>query len=401
MKKTIALFFLLFSSEVFGQTATPTCDYCSTCFNQQTPCSTPIGTTTPGTSVLSDTVNTYFAQQPAITPGQFNRINVYANAGGTSVIAGIYDGSSGPTTLIVNSQILPVTAGWNPIPIPPTNLSGTKWIGAMFKNGQVNYDSGGTYAQKSNFFPFMLSDITGAATNSNHISWYLSECPSSAQSPPANRYMAVGDSITNGQNATGNLGFSYLVYNWLNYHAYSTAVTIAGVGGQTSAGLASNIAGYLASFPNPNYCTIEIGLNDVRAIIGVDLATGKTSSQTYKTNLQAVVTAVLASGCPASHIVIPNLYDKTFGYGSSYAGEFNGWTAYEGILTEFVTRQLEVVRANRLLLSDWYTQFNNPIYLDVDGLHPNDAGHALLGGLVEGSLGCAVTSNMAPFTFGF
>jgi len=123
---------------------------------------------------------------------------------------------------------------------------------------------------------------------------------------------------------------------------------------------------------NPDYVLILYGLNDLRLN---DVAF---TVANYQNDLEEIVDGLTAAGIPANHIVIgsPSYMDPA---------EYGSYSPWDGGSTldhvAHVAAAAAVAAAKGTLYVDVYQAMLDGgagALLAVDGIHPNDAGHALI-----------------------
>ncbi|MBP2678496.1 MAG: hypothetical protein H6Q82_1561, partial [Deltaproteobacteria bacterium] len=188
--------------------------------------------------------------------------------------------------------------------------------------------------------------------------------------PTGDYYVAVGDSITYGSRDDipgddtsldgRNTGGGYEpILNDLLTAAKSFPHNIAnkGVGGVDSAYGAANISTTLSMYPSAKYYLVLYGTNDADTYFD-----GPVSKATYKSNMQTIISAILAAGKTPYMAKVP--YTSNVRYSISSILEYNA--AID-----------ELVAENGITVSppDFYALFQNTSLLDADGLHPNGTGY--------------------------
>jgi lysophospholipase L1-like esterase len=183
-------------------------------------------------------------------------------------------------------------------------------------------------------------------------------------------FVAVGDSITFGQGDdisdddtsldgrnTGG-GFEPILNDLLTA-AKSIPHNIAneGVGGVDSAYGAAQISTTLSGYPQAKYFLILYGTNDADTFFG-----GPVTRDDYKSNLQTILSAILAAGKTPYLAKVPFTTNPRYSIASIQE--------YNAVIDELVAE-------NFLTASppDFYTLFQNTSLLDADGLHPNGTGY--------------------------
>lgn len=173
--------------------------------------------------------------------------------------------------------------------------------------------------------------------------------------PVAKVVLAFGDSLTAGYGLPVGQSVPAMLEKKLTTLGLPVRIQNAGVSGETSAGGRARVAWVLNSLKaKPDLVILELGAND--ALQGLD-------PQATEANLEAILKIFQARGIPvliAGMVAPPNL-------GKTYAAAFNPIYArlakkYHAALYPFF---LEGVAAN-------------PTLNQADGIHPNDAGVAVI-----------------------
>jgi len=169
-------------------------------------------------------------------------------------------------------------------------------------------------------------------------------------------------------NMTG-YGFESILQNLLTAsRGYPIAIENKGVGGVDSAYGAANISTTLSIYPQAKYYLVLYGTNDADTFFG-----GPVSRESYKNNMQTIVSAVLAAGKTPYLAKVP--YTTNTRYSVTSIQEYN-------VVID------EIVAGNGITVipPDFYALFQNTGLLDVDGLHPNGTGYQSLANLWLGAL---------------
>lgn len=107
------------------------------------------------------------------------------------------------------------------------------------------------------------------------------------------RYLALGDSFTAGTGSSPEEAFPARLAQALRAGGTDVVLENAAVNGYTSADVLSREVPLLASF-HPTYVTLAVGANDI--VRGHDAVE-------YRTNVHAIVAAVIAAGVPPRNLV--------------------------------------------------------------------------------------------------
>ena len=140
-----------------------------------------------------------------------------------------------------------------------------------------------------------------------------------------------------------------------------------GVGGVSSVYGATFIGDMLSMYPSAKYWLVLYGTNDADTFFG-----GPVSKAAYKSNMQTIVSAILAAGKTPYLAKVP--YTSNVRYSIASIIEYNA--AID-----------ELVAENGITVTppDFYTLFQNPGLL-ADGLHPNGAGYQSMADLWSSAL---------------
>lgn len=195
------------------------------------------------------------------------------------------------------------------------------------------------------------------------------------QARPGNRWVALGDSITQGSvdNTNRALGEAWPVYAALMSQQRLHLVRDSGVGGNTSAQMLARFDADVAAY-QPNIVTIIAGTNDIGTSVPF---------ATFKANIEAMVAETREIGAvPVIGTIPPR---DAGGYGPTIV-LWNAW------LRDYCERQgINVIDVYRTL-----TDPTNGHYLAAyfnDGIHPNAAGAAAIGEVASWVLGQMVPNN--------
>jgi lysophospholipase L1-like esterase len=170
----------------------------------------------------------------------------------------------------------------------------------------------------------------------------------------------MGDSITafwaNRATATGTndpASHQPSFASWINIYTTNCFPSMinGGIGGETSANALARLAQNLADNPDYHYWALCYGANDS--------AGNNSNTASFKANMQAMITMLLAAGRMP---VIPHI-------ACTLDGQHNNIPLFNAVIDQLVA-------ANNILAGpDCYTYFkNNTNDFQADGLHPNDAG---------------------------
>ena len=209
-----------------------------------------------------------------------------------------------------------------------------------------------------------------------------------------NEYIAIGDSITNGEGdtyATDNLLPDGLIISAQGYEAnltkllndsigYPNIVINEGIGGDESADAAYlRINSILARHPNANKALILLGTNDVSASIPSGFGClGTACNGTFKENMQSLIDTITATGKEAWVALIPPVFGPYNGAPYSNPETATNNTNYVQEYNQVISTDL----TNRLIGPDFYTFFlgggSNRFSLFYNNLHPNSLGHMIM-----------------------
>jgi len=170
----------------------------------------------------------------------------------------------------------------------------------------------------------------------------------------------MGDSITafwaNRASATGTndpASHQPSFASWINIYTTNNFPSMinGGIGGETSANALARLAQNLVDNPDYHYWALCYGANDS--------AGNNTNTASFKANMQAMITMLLANGRVP---VIPHI-------AYTLDGQHNNIPLFNAVIDQLVA-------TNHILAGpDCYTYFmNNTNDFQTDGLHPNDAG---------------------------
>ena len=182
-------------------------------------------------------------------------------------------------------------------------------------------------------------------------------------------YVAVGDSITygTGDDIPGD-GFGYepVLENLLTAsRGYPVAVANEGVPGVSSDYGAAFIGDTLSRYPTAKSFLVLYGTNDAYTNSGTFTPV---SRGTYKSNMQAIISAIKAAGKTPVLAKVP--------YTSNPRYDLPSIQEYNVVIGELVAENGITVAPPA-----FYTLFQNPGLLSADGLHPNGTGYQSMANL--------------------
>jgi lysophospholipase L1-like esterase len=222
-------------------------------------------------------------------------------------------------------------------------------IGPGATNQEVNIGVTGLAAWRTHYFRIVAANLSDPDDLS------LGEILSF---PTGEYYVAVGDSITWG----GGEGYEPILEDLLTAaKGYPHRVANEGVSGDTSADGAFWIGDTLEAHPSAKYYLILYGTNDA------DIPA--VSTESYRNNIQTIISAILAAGKTPYLAKVPYTSDPLIDLGAIQA--------YNVVIDELVfTNGIPVIPP------DFYTHFeSNPDELQADGVHPNDSGYESMANL--------------------
>lgn len=190
-----------------------------------------------------------------------------------------------------------------------------------------------------------------------------------AESFPTGVYfVAVGDSITQGtgdDDASDGIGFEPVLDLLLEAEwNFPVRIVNAGVGGVSSADGAASIGATLAAHPDAKYFLILYGTNDSDSWYG-----GPVPAETFKANLQSIVSSVAAAGKIPCLAKVP--YTTNGRYSIPSINSYN-----EAIDQLAVSNLLPVAPPD---LYGWFQAHQSE--LDAIGLHPDGTGYRSMANL--------------------
>jgi lysophospholipase L1-like esterase len=177
-------------------------------------------------------------------------------------------------------------------------------------------------------------------------------------------YVAVGDSITSGSGddiGSDGLGYEPVLANLLTASSgFPVAVANEAVSGTSSADGANTISATMLNYPSANYFLIMYGTNDafIPAI----------SKNTYKNNIQTIISAVIAAGKTPYLAKVPYTTDVRISNAS---------------IQEYNVAIDELKSENGILVTppDFYSWFLSHTSQLADGIHPNGNGYQSMANL--------------------
>lgn len=213
------------------------------------------------------------------------------------------------------------------------------------------------------------SDAINLTTNSGSPNPVVSSSKSAYQ-----KLMTEGDSITYGIGADSlSTAWPHKLKDYLdsrNGGSLTSSITNYGLSGSVSSNVLGRIANEVTT-ATPDLVTIDIGLNDLRR--GDLRSKGTVSIDTYRSNLRQIIDAV-SPGNSRSLLLgnIPFMTNWTY-TGFDWAA---GNEAKRAVWNKVVR---DVANEKGVILIDVSTAMNASTSLLADGIHPNQAGHDLIG----------------------
>jgi lysophospholipase L1-like esterase len=182
------------------------------------------------------------------------------------------------------------------------------------------------------------------------------------------RYVAVGDSITKGAGDTipsDGTGYEPILGNRKLNNLYTIAN--AGVSGTSSADGAASISSTLATYQTAKYYLIMYGTNDADNSGGPPV-----SANVYKTNMQAIITAIKNAGKVPYLAKVPYVdpTNPSFPAGVSFSDA--AIQQYNQAIDELVADPLNNIS---VIPPDYYSWFLSNKGQLADGFHPNGTGY--------------------------
>jgi len=191
------------------------------------------------------------------------------------------------------------------------------------------------------------------------------------------RYVAVGDSITegsDGSNLTG--GYEPILGNLLMNNPYTVANE--GVGGTTSGNGADSIAATLSNYPSAQYYLIMYGTNDSSTTRGAGYPFPKA---TYKTNMQAIITAVKNAGKTPYIAKVPYVDSSNPNFPAGENFSDLSIQQYNQAVDELVSENVIPVTPPAFYV--WFQSHTSQL---ADAIHPNSAGYQSMATLWSNAL---------------
>lgn len=208
----------------------------------------------------------------------------------------------------------------------------------------------------------------------------------------AGKYLASGDSISQGESHTGRTGFRPALQERLLDHFGRGEVHYRGGGGDRSTAGAQRMERDLSSV-RPAYTMLNWGVNDYHEE-GCSIPTASTCPASN--NLKSMVQQVRAFGSlPCLVTIIP--CNTTF---DQCPAERITWVRQYNDMVRTLARQERVLVIDA---GDAFLKAPNLTSLFVDHVHPNDAGYALLADVYYEALthGAISSSSQGAVSFGF
>ena len=202
--------------------------------------------------------------------------------------------------------------------------------------------------------------------------------------PTTNFIVTMGDSVTAGvrDGVTASQTYSVLLENKLHEAGWQGRITARGVGGEDTNGALLRLPQVIDL--RPQVVTLMYGINDSCIPVGdteppVDLAK-------YRVNLESLVETLREAGIEP--VLITSNPMANFGITKTLYGDREPYRT-KGInflLNDYAATVREVGRELKVPVVDVYTAFaaraeageNREDYL-TDGMHPNPAGHQIIG----------------------
>jgi len=320
------------------------------------------------------TVAAGFSAQPitapltGLSPGTTYYFRVAAtNAGGTSIgtILSFTTPLSPAVTTNLPTSITTADAIFNGS-VNPNGLSTTAWFEYGTDPSLSSWTNTAGQAMGSGSLPVSYNrSVSGLSSYTNY--YYRAAASNSGGTQKGviksfltgETYVAVGDSITagSGDDIPGDgTGYEPILGDLLG-----VMIANAGVSGHTSADGAAAIGETLSStYPSANYYLILYGTND--AFIPA------VAKNTYKNNMQTIISAIIAAGKTPYLAKVP--YTTDAGISIASIQEYNA-----------AIDELRSSNGISVAAPDFYTWFLNNTSQLADGIHPNGTGYrtALIG----------------------
>ena len=314
------------------------------------------------------TVAAGFSAQPitapltGLSPGTTYYFRVAAtNAGGTSIgtILSFTTPLSPAVTTNLPTSITTADAIFNGS-VNPNGLSTTAWFEYGTDPSLSSWTNTAGQAMGSGSLPVSYNrSVSGLSSYTNY--YYRAAASNSGGTQKGviksfltgETYVAVGDSITagSGDDIPGDgTGYEPILGDLLG-----VMIANAGVSGHTSADGAAAIGETLSStYPSANYYLILYGTND--AFIPA------VAKNTYKNNMQTIISAIIAAGKTPYLAKVP--YTTDAGISIASIQEYNA-----------AIDELRSSNGISVAAPDFYTWFLNNTSQLADGIHPNGTGY--------------------------
>jgi lysophospholipase L1-like esterase len=184
--------------------------------------------------------------------------------------------------------------------------------------------------------------------------------------PTSQFYVAVGDSITAGSGDPTGDGYEPKLSNLLTAsRGYLNTIAKEGVSGATSDNGANSIAATLSTYPFVNNYLILYGTNDADSSNGPGFPVPKA---TYKSNMQAIITAIKNAGKTPYLAKVP--------YTSDPLRSDTAIQDYNAAIDE-----LRASNGISVVAPDLYSWFESHPSELADGIHPNGTGYQSMANL--------------------
>lgn len=198
-----------------------------------------------------------------------------------------------------------------------------------------------------------------------------------------NKMLGYGDSITAGFNASDaahrwlNLINATLGYTLINAGISATQLqntvqnSVSTIGAAADNNGQDTLASRVTAL-HPTKVFVLYGLNDLR-LNDVAYTTAK-----YQASLDAVVSALLATGIGASNIYLgspPYIPVASYALGAPYDG---GSTVKHQAYRDAVAAVATIYSTRYIDVYGWMIAHGGDTLISVDGIHPNDSGHAAI-----------------------
>lgn len=205
------------------------------------------------------------------------------------------------------------------------------------------------------------------------------------------RILIYGDSITHGFfDRQGGWAQRLLnEYHWQSYKSRNNGQNAGwvegfnlGISGDTAAGVLKRLEAEFKSrqiYPEETAIVIAIGTNDTV----INRRGANTSPQHYQETIQAIAEVAASLTKKLMFVGLPAVDDQLcdpWPFSSTKKSYSNAR------IWEFETKLRQFCQEAHILNAPVFERFKNRPELFADGLHPNEAGHALLAGLVKPSL---------------